>query len=176
MTEPIIATRIWRVHRGLKELKSLYSERLWKPGVVLESQFDKTGGLDHSCTIHHVNGLMVRGHKECLIGIYAYKDYSSLHRRTSSGLTGQGDVMGTVALWGKVDEFEDGYKAQYAYPLSLELFMCSTCGDGVKSIHVTDTWGKICTPCKPRYPNLSYIRSPRLDQKWLREIQDKYLL
>ena len=41
-------------------------------------------------------------------GIYAYKD--------ATALLGFGNVQGEVWLWGRVEEHEHGYRAEYAYP------------------------------------------------------------
>lgn len=54
--------------------------------------------------------------EECACGIYALKD-----RDMGSPYVTTGDAWGEVYLWGKVIEGEYGYRAQYAYPKSLEI-------------------------------------------------------
>ncbi len=44
-------------------------------------------------------------------GIYAFND--------TSELLGFGNIQGEVWLWGRVEEHEHGYRAQYAYPKRL---------------------------------------------------------
>ena len=54
---------------------------------------------------------------KCFCGIYAYKTREGLMRNLSSPIPNQ-LCMGRVALWGRVMEHEDGWRAEYAYPLS----------------------------------------------------------
>lgn len=53
--------------------------------------------------------------KKCSCGIYAGKQ--ELDLQTGSGIV----AWGRVALWGRIEEGEKGYRAQYAYPVSLTL-------------------------------------------------------
>lgn len=39
-----------------------------------------------------------------------------------------GIVVGKVALWGNIIEHEEGFRAQFAYPRSLEEVVCAGCG------------------------------------------------
>jgi len=50
---------------------------------------------------------------DCWCGIYACKHWEHQDVDSRYGL------VGIVALWGRVFEHEDGYRAQYAYPLEL---------------------------------------------------------
>jgi hypothetical protein len=50
---------------------------------------------------------------DCECGLWAM--------RTRADVRGRGLVTGEVALWGRVIEFRDGYRAQYAYPQRLWL-------------------------------------------------------
>jgi hypothetical protein len=52
----------------------------------------------------------------CTCGIYALRGRSSL---VSSPYANSADAIGAVSLWGKVIPGQDGFRAQYAYPLQL---------------------------------------------------------
>ena len=49
----------------------------------------------------------------------------------------QGAVLGKVVLWGKIIEHEEGYRAEWAYPLSLEFGVCWRCE---KLFPLSQTW------------------------------------
>lgn len=50
-------------------------------------------------------------------GLYAVKKRSQLH--VSYGTRDAPAIIARVALWGRVDEHELGYRGQYAYPLRI---------------------------------------------------------
>lgn len=54
----------------------------------------------------------------CSCGIYASTDLD-FARRLAARLAG--NVVGMVAMWGKVIEYNRGFRAEYAYPVSLEV-------------------------------------------------------
>jgi len=53
--------------------------------------------------------------KNCECGIYAFKDLKTLLSKDNYPYKSH-YLIGRVALWGKVIEHENGYRAQYAYP------------------------------------------------------------
>lgn len=55
-------------------------------------------------------------YERCTCGIYAVDSIEQLHLNY---LHSTPDVVGTVSLWGRVIIAEHGYRAQYAYPVSL---------------------------------------------------------
>jgi len=59
-------------------------------------------------------------HLGCRCGLYATHN-TELLRRTKTPA-----VIGTIAMWGRVIEHENGYRAQLAYPQRLRL-VCSLC-------------------------------------------------
>lgn len=59
-------------------------------------------------------------------GIYGYK---SEKLAINADHLSKGIVLGRVALWGNVIEHKFGYRAQYAYPLSVEKGICHQCGN-----------------------------------------------
>ena len=58
----------------------------------------------------------------CSCGIHAFKmnyhpnDYLDINA-----------IIGIVALWGRVIEHENGYRAEFAYPQELSYFLCANC-------------------------------------------------
>jgi hypothetical protein len=100
--EPIIAWRAWSLARdgdGKIHLCSLTQPVLWPLGSPLCSGIEPP---------HYW------GHAYPNPGIFALKEPSmiDLGNRTYG-------IVGTVALWGKVIEHADGYRAEYAYPQHL---------------------------------------------------------
>lgn len=110
---PILGYRVWQW--GLTGLKSL-NEESWYAGRALTA----------SCRLATQGRSLGRvaesqGHKaphqRCTCGVYAAKSLAHLSR---SGYDRYG-IVGDVYLWGSVVEHEMGWRAQYAYPRSLNL-------------------------------------------------------
>ncbi len=97
----IIAWRLWRLKEG--RLHSYYMDHIaWPHGEPL--QVDERVG-DYSGS-----------------GIHAYKTLKNLKHRYcfAFGMASIDQVVyGKVALWGEVVEHEEGYRAEFAKPLSL---------------------------------------------------------
>lgn len=60
-------------------------------------------------------------HGKC--GIHGYKTVGEAVRNSENS----GDVLGRVFLFGNIIEHQLGYRAQYAYPLSIEQGVCQHC-------------------------------------------------
>lgn len=118
--EPLLGWRVWRVwpptsgSGSCPVFSSVILDTPWVPRrrVSAEHSFD----LGPSC-----RGLL---ESDCSCGLYAYKDpveaLGYLIRVRDRLLGMSVDVaLGTVSLWGKVIEYDRGYKAQYAYPQHL---------------------------------------------------------
>lgn len=77
----------------------------------------------------------------CQCGIYANKE----------DISTWGATTGSVALWGNVIEHELGYRAQYAYPLSLNRPVCTACCKTANSmvlpIHEPTNLYSMCKKC-----------------------------
>ena len=77
------------------------------------------------CHVHYLDGAMPPGTGITPCGIYSYKTPEMAWREeVSPDIMGVGPMLGTivfgsVALWGRVFEHKDGYRAEYAYPLRL---------------------------------------------------------
>ena len=63
----------------------------------------------------------------CSCGFWATKNRLSAQRPQVHSRYLKGIVVGKVALWGDIIEHEEGFRAQFAYPLSLEDALCSEC-------------------------------------------------
>lgn len=98
--EAIVGWRSWFVSGG--RLSSLTFDHKWPVGKELTAL----------CTD-------VKNHRppqqRCGCGVYALKSLEIL--KTSSYFNGE--CFGQVALWGKVIEGENGYRAEFAYPKAL---------------------------------------------------------
>ena len=85
----------------------------------------------------------------CGCGLWAFKDLETLRQRFATNLTWF--VCGTVALWGRIVECADGYRAQYAYPQELELVTVDPDGEKPQRIaqRLADAYGIPCVPARP---------------------------
>ncbi|MFL5944935.1 MAG: hypothetical protein ACJ74D_05945 [Gaiellaceae bacterium] len=117
--EPIVGWRSWRAHMrdGEAYLVSVFHRVRWPYGQPLEG----------ACESWRVPWRRRHRHPapsdDCLCGIYAGTfDIACafapvLPPRTRSVYA----VVGTVALWGDVAEYSEGWRASYAYPRELYL-------------------------------------------------------
>ena len=89
----------------------------------------------------------------CMGGLYGYKSKSFALRKDLAVSDGNA-ILGTVALWGRIIEHEEGYRAQYAYPLALHGGMCWSCRKLVPldQTHLVVTDGVFLISC----PKCSY--------------------
>lgn len=89
----IIAWRVWHVTTE-QLLKSVATSNIWAPGEPM------VGNVEHA-------------------GVHAWKSASG----ALTYAAGNQALVGKVALWGTVVEHEDGYRAEYAKPVSIEFTM-----------------------------------------------------
>ena len=79
----------------------------WTPGQPLKAQCHRRlGDDDHEPP-----------HRECRCGLYAAK-------KPTDAI---GNIIGTVAMWGRYVEHERGWRAEYAYPKSVTKLKCFEC-------------------------------------------------
>jgi hypothetical protein len=116
-------------------------------------------------------------------GIYAYKT-SSHALKDIDRCWCRGIFLGKVKLWGVIQRHEFGYRAQYAYPLSLHLGICCVCkriinlkletfAIGWASLHITESFsvsGLLCERCNDRY----YSVDTELSYRELIQLTDRY--
>lgn len=114
-TEPIKAWRAWRIrhHRDGSpgHLGLLYGIGVWAPWVP-----------EQASPAIHTDGMSVKAHDAplsgCPCGYWGIKDFPTLRMAvcSHSSYTPQYYVYGTISMWGRVFEWELGWRSQYAYP------------------------------------------------------------
>lgn len=140
----VTAWRAWQVWRSLEgmSLQSVTGRRAegeWRPGEPMEARCGYWNMQPRGClcaTCPDIAG-------GC--GIYAYRDIP--HDATFSNV-----VVGNVALWGVVIEHEQGYRAQYAYPVDLTYVICEWCDPSPYS-RISLRWRGV-TPHEPPHSGL----------------------
>lgn len=113
-TEPIVGWRAWKIAayslrdgRVEPRLAAISDRAIWPAGRRYEATC-KPGGLYPSRGWHETPW------PDCQCGVWA------LHtREAAEAKAGTDGCFGPVHLWGRVLEFEHGYRAQYAYPKAL---------------------------------------------------------
>lgn len=119
--EPIRAWRTWYVvpkdkTSGELRLRSFVYARLWEIGQPLEATCSAERHIDSETPSAN-----------CTCGLHAVTDKEALNRyyrdrySTSGSWTEISRVCGEVALWGRLIPAEKGYRAQFAYPISIEI-------------------------------------------------------
>lgn len=123
------------VHEGTPRITSAH-DTIWHPFQALEAahKWEKLAELPPTCPGSPCDGHVPHSHPKC--GIYGFKDARKLRDewadyyaqmdmyRAMSAMIGANafldhiEVIGKVALWGRIAEHEHGYRAQFAYPLS----------------------------------------------------------
>ena len=107
--EPLIGWRVWRLMD--QRICSLNVHAIWEPYAAIEAQHRAPSPCSESpCP----NPLGVA------CGIHAFKTAEAIVEAFSCLVAhhiGEGYVVGQVALWGRIDEHELGYRAQWAYPV-----------------------------------------------------------
>lgn len=155
LIKPIIGHKVWRVYTvdGYRRLRSLYADSDWEVGVPLEAKVLESAQFSAICEQHYTTALCP---DDCIVmsGIYAFKHSSQIFEQRANAVL----IWGEVALWGKVREYEYGYKAQFGYPSRLCGYVCSVCRKGTRTIRelslegLTATGAKgdaiaLCIPC-----------------------------
>lgn len=147
-TEPIVGWRAWRVinyerHGGLTEprLQSLTGREKWEPMTRLEGHC-----VPNKASFGYTDAPRVAHEApwpNCLCGVWATRERVDSEREMLQGGSGL-YAMGEVYLWGRVLEFERGWRARYAYPKSLILLG----GDEAKADELRRLYGVPVT-CGP---------------------------
>jgi len=120
----ITGYRAWRVNHkqdGEWRLKAVGQETVWEPKKKMEAAC-----VNNIISVANPAGVYGHSHqapqRNCTCGFWAFKSIDML----PEALTGQNyrneiRVIGSVDLWGRVIETENGFRAQYAYPKELWL-------------------------------------------------------
>jgi hypothetical protein len=97
---PIIAWRLWKIRQdGI--LLSVSANAAWPTGAPMQGEPDSAGEWGGNNRY----------------GIYAMKTRELL----TGHAYGRDCLVGQVALWGRVVEHQHGYRAEYAYPVMVDL-------------------------------------------------------
>lgn len=118
-------------------------------------------------------------------GIYAYKTTFDATENLDRYCY-RGTFLGKVSLWGVIQKHEFGYRAQFAYPVSLISGICCVCkrivnlrsepfAIGWASLHITEDFsvsGFLCEKCNDKYYSID-IESSRRE---LSELIDRYCI
>ncbi len=145
-TEPILGWRVWQFlpHRPGEfvtlrlNLTSVVLDRAWLTAVWAACAWPHLAELEAVCQgppgPPHPHGPVPA--PDCACGIWAFKDRQNAVDKVDAGglllpqepgwpIVGQ-NVLGRVALWGRVIECEHGYRAGRAYPYEIEVpyFAC----------------------------------------------------
>jgi hypothetical protein len=158
---PITAWRFWKIRRTSQDgniwLRSLIRNELWPPMEKFEAR---------DCERVPV--------AESKSGIYAYKSsfyaLGNLDRCCYRGV-----FLGKVNLWGVIQRHQFGYRAQFAYPVSLIMGICCVCKKivnlktdqfaiGWASLHFTEAFsvsGFLCNECNEKYYSVEIDTSYR---------------
>lgn len=104
LDEVLIGWRLWRVVTNGRDavLRSVYTGEPWPAGAPMEAhelRGDHTGVHAYKQKV----GLEEYGYKRPAVNETKFEEY----------------VFGQVALWGRVIEHEDGFRAEFAYPLNV---------------------------------------------------------
>jgi hypothetical protein len=119
--DPLRAWRTWFVvpknrTSGELRLRSFVYSRVWEIGEPQEA----------SCNLENHTHTTTPD-ENCSCGLYGVTDKTRLDRYYRDRYSNSGTwleiyrVRGEVALWGKVFPGEYGYRAQYAYPVHIEV-------------------------------------------------------
>lgn len=101
--EPIIAWRAWQPSG--KQLKAIGQGMAWPAKKPMKAKCVSRGG-------HKAPEM------QCECGIWAFRDLETLLPAADS-YASQDLIVGSVYLWGRVIECENGYRAEFAYPKEL---------------------------------------------------------
>jgi hypothetical protein len=170
--------RFWKIRRISKDgnlwLRSVVRNELWPPMEKFEARCSFSRETDQS---------RVPPGAHSASGIYAYKTtFDALEN--IDRYCYRGTFLGKVSLWGVIQKHHFGYRAQFAYPLSLVSGICCVCkrivslksepfAIGWASLHLTEDFsvsGFLCEECNEKY----YSVDTEISNSELAELVDRY--
>ena len=104
LLEPVVGWRVWETDKD-SLLGYVYLRFRWPVGVVEASCIYGTG---HPAPSPH-----------CKCGIYSVSDYSLLRLSVPPIIHDVRIAIGRVALWGRLEKHQNGWRGEKARPLSL---------------------------------------------------------
>ncbi len=175
---PITGWRFWKIRRASQDgnlwLRSVIRNELWPPMERFEARSSSYKGASHP-------GIFPEAHSSS--GIYAYNTtFDALENLDRCCY--RGTFLGKVSLWGVIQKHQFGYRAQFAYPVSLHMGICCVCKQtinlksepfaiGWASLHITEAFsvsGLLCGGCNKKYYSVD-IESSYME---LTQLTDRY--
>ncbi len=132
LIEPITGWRFWKI---FFDTNTLESENIFLESAVVKRLWPRREKMTAMCFCKPEHGIHPESPTiESQCGIHAYKSLKHVFADTK-GLVGDGTmlsyysgaILGRVRLWGKVQEHQFGYRAQFAYPCSFAIAICAGC-------------------------------------------------
>lgn len=110
-TQTLTGWRAWKVHN--EKLYSLGMSQYWEPRVAKEAFCAYEGGYETESATHPSPA------RDCSCGYWSFSSMDILMDalKAYSGVA----VVGSIEIWGRVIECENGYRSQFAYPKELWL-------------------------------------------------------
>jgi len=161
--------RFWKIRRTSKDghlwLRSVVRNELWPPMERFVAQRSSYKEAVQS-------GIPPEAHSAS--GIYAYKTILDALENIDHYCY-RGTFLGKVSLWGVIQKHQFGFRAQFAYPLSLVFGICCVCKQTVSlksepfaigwaSLHITEDFsvsGFLCEGCNEKYYSVDMDTSHR---------------
>lgn len=144
-TDPVVGWRIWRVERRIDRrmsaldlalelreaersgverpaealfdyrLRSLTRPEFWPTRARMEAVCSREGPSAHRYS--------AGPEADCECGIWAFRSNQSAERTLLDyAQSGRVLALGPVSLWGRIIEQEHGWRAQFAYPVDIQLY------------------------------------------------------
>ncbi|MEW6585710.1 MAG: hypothetical protein AB1442_08885 [Nitrospirota bacterium] len=175
---PLTGWRFWKLRRkspdGSLWLRSVVRPDLWPP----MDRFEAHGGSGWGLKEPNISPGI---HSQA--GIYAYKTAGDALENLDRTCY-RGTFLGKVHLWGVIQKHRFGYRAQFAYPVSLSAGICCICKKIVRlgrepfaigwaSYHFSDDFsvsGLLCAGCNEKY----YSLEPGAGSGELAEVAARY--
>lgn len=142
---PVVGWRAWKLvpwhaKSDRHALLSLHFEQPWKPGRPLTASCDvpQRRHVPLSCTCTPESAPATN----CRCGIYAAREFQHVAKYVSGAPEldrGEILVVGRIALWGRVVEYEDGWRAEYGYPQSF--FVPARAREDVEAENLLESFG-----------------------------------
>jgi hypothetical protein len=170
--------RFWKIRRTSRDgnlwLRSVVRNELWPPMERFVAQSSSYKEAVQS-------GIPPEAHSAS--GIYAYKSTPDALKNIDRHCY-RGTFLGKVSLWGVIQKHQFGFRAQFAYPLSLVFGICCVCKQTVSlksepfaigwaSLHFTEDFsvsGFLCEGCNEKYYSIDVESS----HKELEELTNRY--
>lgn len=159
---PLTGWRFWKIRKTPRDGK------LWLRSVIRNELWPPMKRFEADCSSYregYRRGSPPQAHSQC--GIYAFKTplyaIENLNR-----FCYRGTLLGKVNMWGVIQKHKFGYRAQFAYPVSLSMGICCICKRTVNlksepfaigwcAFHITDSFsvsGFLCEDCNVKYYSL----------------------